>query len=76
MKIDRRTFTNIFQGRVCDVCQDNNCNNLLDNVVYLNNKRRAHSAALARNCFMNDNPRRKLKGAESRDDYFFKVLKM
>jgi hypothetical protein len=32
-------------------------NNLLDYVDYINNKRRAHSAALARNCCMNDNPR-------------------
>jgi hypothetical protein len=75
MKIDRRTFTNIFQGRVCNVCQDNTCNNFLDYVVYINNKRRAHSAALARNCCMNDNPRKTLKGAMSRDEYFFKVLK-
>ncbi len=51
-------------------------NNLLDYVVYINNKRRAHSAALARNCCMDDNPRRTLKGTMSRDEYFFKVLKI
>jgi hypothetical protein len=71
MKIDRRRSTNIFQGRVCDVC-----NNLLDYVVYINNKRRARCAALARNCCMNDNPRRTLKGTLSHDEYFFKVLKI
>ncbi len=69
----RRRSTNIFQGRVCDVCQDNTCNNLLDYVVYINNKRRACSASLARNCCMNDNPRRTLKGTVSRDEYFVKA---